>query len=475
MPRGMRSPSLRGGIFFVMVRVGASLALGWCLLGCSEAPPPPAGDADDPAPRFTSGERAALLTLSPATLPDAPADPTNRWSDDARAARLGQRLFFDAALSGRLLDGDNDGGPSALGVQGETGKVACSGCHVPESGFSDSRSLRQQVSLGAGWGLRRTPSLLDVGQSRLLMWDGRHDAQYNQVFGPIESQVEMNASRLFVAEQLFARHREEYERIFGAMPPLDDATRFPPLAAEESGCGELNADLECTTPLRGAPGDGAEYDGLLEEDRALVTEVVVNMGKAIGAYERLLTCGQSRFDAWMAGDEEALSRAEQRGAALFVGKGKCASCHSGPYFSDEKFHNVGVKPELVATVFIDANDPGASVGLEKMLADPLNARGAFSDGYDDRHPELGSEMVGAFRTPRLRCVAMRPSFMHTGHMMSVEAVVSFFSRGGEPLGYPGTNELERLDLSEREQADLVAFLHALTGPGPADPLLAAPP
>jgi cytochrome c peroxidase len=206
----------------------------------------------------------------------------------------------------------------------------------------------------------------------------------------------------------------------------------------------------------------------------LVTEAVVNMGKALGAYQRQLTCGQSPFDAWMAGDEAALGRAEQRGAALFVGKGKCVDCHSGPYLSDEKFHNVGVKPELVATAFIDANDAGASAGLEQMLADPLRANGEFSDGYDGRHPELSAEFVGAFRTPRLRCVALRPSFMHTGHMMTLDSVVAFFSRGGEKLGYPGKNELQRLDLSTRERADLVKFLEALTGPGPDVSLLQPP-
>jgi cytochrome c peroxidase len=450
------------------------LTLLFGVLGCAGAPTQNSS-SDDPKPQFSAEERALLETLSPGQMPPPPPDATNRWADDAAAAEFGQRLFFDTGMSGRLLDGDNDGSKNALGMQGETGKVACSGCHVPESGFSDTRSLRQQVSLAAGWGLRRTPSLLDVGQSRMLMWDGRHDALFNQVFGPIESQVEMNASRLYAAQQIFARHREEYERIFGPMPPLDDAERFPPLAADEAGCGKLDAKLGCTAPMRGAPGDGAEYDGLDEADQKLVTETVVNLGKALGAYQRLLTCGSSRFDAWVGGDESALTHAEQRGAALFIGKGRCIDCHSGPYLSDEKFHNVGVKPELVATVFIDANDAGASAGLEKLLADPLSAKGEFSDGYDERHPPQSPDLVGAFRTPRLRCVSTRPSFMHTGHMTSLDAVVAFFNRGGEPVGYPGKNELQRLDLDPRERADLVAFLGALSGPGPDESLLSAPP
>src|SRR5207302_1230014 len=125
---------------------------------------------------------------------------------------------------------------------------------------------------------------------------------------------------------------------------------------------------------------------------------IVNVGKAIGAYERLLTCGASRFDRWMRGDATALSQVEQRGAALFVGKARCSECHAGPYFSDEKFHNVGMKPTLVATVFLDANDQGASAGLALASNDPLNAKGSFSDGYDGRlPPTLDPKLGGAFR------------------------------------------------------------------------------
>jgi cytochrome c peroxidase len=266
-----------------------------------------------------------------------------------------------------------------------------------------------------------------------------------------------------------------YEAVFGPLPPLDDVARFPVLAADEAGCRALDRDSKCTGVKRGAPGDGAEYDALSAEDQAAVTRVWVNIGKALGAYQRLLTCGPSRFDEWLHGDEGALSRAEQRGAGLFVGKAGCVACHSGPYFSDERFHNVGLQPKLVATVFIDLDDPGALVGLEGAKGDPLNVEGEFSDGDDARLPEeLGPEYSGAFRTPRLRCVGERPSFMHTGHMLSLEEVVEFFDRGGDNFGFLGVSELSPLDLSLREKADLVAFLKALSGPGPAAALLAPP-
>ena len=53
-------------------------------------------------------------------------------------------------------------------------------------------------------------------------------------------------------------------------------------------------------------------------------------------------------------------------------------------------------------------------------------------------------MNGAFRTPILRCVAQRPSFMHTGQLATLAEVVAFFARGGDPFGYPGTSEIARL-------------------------------
>jgi cytochrome c peroxidase len=377
------------------------------------------------------------------------------------------------------LDGDNNAmdyeSGFTLGVKGDTGKVACAGCHISADGFVDTRTIQKQTSLAAGWGLRRAPTILDVAQSGVIMWDGRHDALYNQAFGPLESPVEWNSSRLYAVKRIFESYKPDYEAIFGALPPLDDAVRFPDLTVTETGCRQLDANNKCIGVMRGAPGDGAEYDGMTAADQDAVTRVWVNVGKSIAAYERLLSCGPSRFDQWAQGDDTALDRAEQRGAALFAGKGQCISCHSGPYLSDEKFHNVGLKPGTVATVFIDSNDPGASEGLKAAKADPLNVQGIYSDGDDGRLPDtLGPELEGAFKTPRLRCISGHPSFMHTGQFRTLDEVVAFFSGGGDMYGFPGTNELENVGLTLRERSDLVAFLKALDGPGPDSALLQSP-
>ena len=122
-----------------------------------------------------------------------------------------------------------------LGKQGEAGRVSCAGCHVPQSGFVDTRSPHRQISLGAQWTARRTPTLLEVAFAPLYNWDGRRDSIWNQAIGVMESSKEFNSGRLFVAAQMFAAYRAEYEAMFGAMPPLDDAARFPALTPAAGG------------------------------------------------------------------------------------------------------------------------------------------------------------------------------------------------------------------------------------------------
>jgi len=142
------------------------------------------------APR--SANTKIFSALSPKPFPQVPPDVSNRWADDPDAALLGQRLFFDTRFSGPLLASEHDGSifRSGLGTQGTPGKVACSSCHMPSAVFSDTRSTKQQVSLGAAWTHRRSPSLIDVGYSSVLMWDGRRDAGFNQVFGAIEASAD---------------------------------------------------------------------------------------------------------------------------------------------------------------------------------------------------------------------------------------------------------------------------------------------
>jgi cytochrome c peroxidase len=449
-------------------RPAAALLFVTLLTACgSDDQPLPAGPADI--------DKTALLALRYDSGPP-PADPSNRFSDDPAARELGQRLFFDASFSGPLLEGDHDGSGGTLGQQGEAGRVSCASCHVPTSGFVDTRSPHRQISLGAEWTVRRSPTLLEIAFAPLYNWDGRRDSLWNQAIGVIESSKEFNSGRLFVATRMFAAYRSEYEALFGPMPPLDDTARFPALTPQETGCVEVRTMQGSTYDCRGKPGDGADYDAMAAADQEAVTRVTVNTAKAMAAYVRQLRCGPSRFDQWLDGDDSALDASERRGAALFVGRAACVRCHSGPNLTDHEFHNVGLAPAMVAVAFVDENDRGAAEGIQQALDDPLSSHGAFSDGDRKTLPEeVGPELEGAFRTPSLRCISSHPSFMHTGQIRSLEQAVSFHDRGGDPPGhYPGVNELSPLGLTENERADLVAFIRALEGPGP-EPALLEPP
>jgi cytochrome c peroxidase len=437
--------------------------VGAIALGCgsedkTESPPPPGG--------LSAEVLARLKALTITDFAKTPPDSTNKWADDPAAAALGKKFFFEKRFSGQLLDDANEGEfAGALGLVGETGKVSCSGCHVPRGSFSDVRTPRRQNSLGAGWTRRRAPSLLDAGQATLLNWDGRRDTAYSQVFTPMEDPLEFNSSRLFVAQQVAHLYKAEYEALFGPLPA--SLATFAPVAAKDAGCNEL--------PTTDGPHGDCVKPGHDDEG---VTRVVVNVGKAVSAYVRKLKCGPTRFDAWMAGDAEALTPDEQAGAALFVGKGACNACHTGPYLTDQRFHNVGLSPRSGLTGVPDNfEDPGASPAVPLLRADPLNSKGAFSDGSDDRQAWLAEDpsmYLGAFKTPTLRCVSRRPSFGHGAQFRAIDDVVQFFVVGGEPSGFLGVSENQPRDVTPAERKQLVAFLRALDGTGP-DPDLVTDP
>jgi len=67
-----------------------------------------------------------------------------------------------------------------------------------------------------------------------------------------------------------------------------------------------------------------------------------DVAKALAAFERTLVARNSRFDRYARGDKRALTEHEKNGLVVFVGKGRCARCHDGPNFTDNKFQNIGI-------------------------------------------------------------------------------------------------------------------------------------
>lgn len=184
---------------------------------------------------WTPAETALLRSLWIGSLPPLQADPGNAVADNPRAARLGQRLFFDTRLSGN-------------------GAVACATCHQPERQFTDGL----EVAVGMGRGERNTMPLAGVAYSPWMFWDGRKDSLWSQALGPLESPLEHGGSRQQYVELLSTDelYRSEYEALFGPLPAV--------------------------------PGE-----------EPATTRAFVNIGKAIAAYERLLIPGAGRFDRYV--------------------------------------------------------------------------------------------------------------------------------------------------------------------------------
>lgn len=153
------------------------------------------------------------------------------------------------------------------------------------------------------------------------------------------------------------------------------------------------------------------------------------IAKAIASFERSIVSTDSPFDLWIKGEPQTMSKAAQRGFKVFEGKGECVKCHSGFNFTDNGFHNIGLE---------DASDAGR---------------------YAIRKVKI---LIGAFKTPTLRDVALTAPYMHNGAYRTLEEVVEHYDRGGISKENLSPN-IKKLNLTNGEKADLVEFMKSLTG------------
>ena len=384
---------------------------------------------------FSESERRAIADLQ---WRQPPADPTNRFAGDPKAAHLGQFLFFDPGFS-------------------VNGKVACATCHRPELGFSDGRELAEGVLPLP----RHSMSLWQAAAQRWLFWDGRADSLWNQALQPFEDPREMATTRLAVLHRIHGEPalKSAYEACFGALPPLNQTHRFP-------------KEGRPVTDQAGHPHQQAWLQMTAEDQRA-VNVAFVNLGKAIAAYERRLLAGNTPFDRFAeallnqrAADPKDFPIEAQLGLKLFIGKANCRLCHNGPNFSDGEFHNNGVPPLAGGS----PKDSGRWQGVPKLLANPFNAASTFSDAPDGMRATATQslrrqpEQWGQFRTPSLRQVALSPPYMHQGQLQSLEEVVHFYATldGASFAGHHREPLLQPLQLSQEEINQLVTFLRHLT-------------
>lgn len=418
-----------------------------CLFGCTDEP------LVDGI--FTKAEWTKVQTFSP--LPDPPPDTTNAYADNAAAATLGQALFFESSASGPLAVG-TDTTPGALGTVGQAGQVSCASCHSPAAAFADQRSMPNQVTLGADWGSRNTSSLLNVAfHTSWTHWDGGLDTQYAAVLKPTEASVEENSSRLAIAHMLWNKYKAQYNAVFDPDLPAEldpaspGAARFPPTGKPKASA---------------ADPDGA-WEMMMPADQQTIDRIFVNYGKAIAAYMRELKSGDAPFDQYVAGDTSAISTSAKRGLLLFITKAACAECHVGPAFTDNLFHNTGLD-QRGGMNHVPATDEGRYDGVPAVMAWEFNSSSMYSD---DTSTNRLSGLVqdaserSAFLTPILRNCAQTAPYMHGGQLATLQDVVDFYNRDGDPSGFSGTIDpkMAKLELSTQEKADLVEFLKTLTG------------
>ena len=73
---------------------------------------------------------------------------------------------------------------------------------------------------------------------------------------------------------------------------------------------------------------------------------IQGMAEAIATFERTVVSTNSPFDWHVMGDATAMNETAIRGMALFKGKARCILCHNGPNFTDNQFHNLGVRKSV---------------------------------------------------------------------------------------------------------------------------------
>ena len=263
-----------------------------------------------------------------------------------------------------------------------SGSLWCASCHNPSFGWEDG------LTLGHGEGLkqleRHTPTILNVAWGDKFFWDGRAASLQAQAIGPIANPKEMN----------------------------QDLAKLPAKLSKISG---YRAMFESAYPGQGI--------------------TVETIAKALAVFERTVASHPSPFDAWVDGDESAISDAAKRGFILFTGRADCSGCHDGWRFTDDKFHDIGLPDGDLGRALIAPKEAGASHG---------------------------------FKTPTLRNIAKRAPYMHDGSLPDLEAVLVHYVSGGIDRRSKD-QRVHALNLTSDDVADLRAFLVSLSEPDESFP------
>ncbi len=384
-----------------------------------------------------------------------PADPAQ--------ARLGQLLFYDKILSGNQ-------------------NISCGTCHHHDHAGGDGLSLGIGEG-GVGVGPNRTPgsgrdqikkriprnapALWNLGHKdiRVLFHDGRlieSDLYGNGFDSPAEEWLPAGLDNLLAAQALF---------------PMTAQFEMAGNPGENEVTGAVHDRIDNGWPIiakrvRIIPEYGQMFVDAFDHIDEPTDVTIVEIGNALGAF--IATEWQSYdspYDAWLNGTP--LNETAERGRDLFFTSARCAACHSGDLFTDQEFHALG----------LPAYGPGRTRRWDQVSRDV--GRMAETDLLSDAYK---------FRTPSLRNVALTGPYGHNGAFATLEGMIKHHSNPMESLAnwssdqanlpevpwlekvdfaiaqdhremarHVAAIEVEPFNLTNREIADLVAFLNALTG------------
>lgn len=202
----------------------------------------------------------------------------------------------------------------------------------------------------------------------------------------------------------------------GRAATIEEQAKVPPLNPVEMAMAD-EAAVEAV--LKSIPGYAPMFTAAFPEDEDPIT--FNNMASAIGAFERGLVT-RSRFDDYLAGDDEALTKNEIEGLNAFLDAG-CTSCHSGAYVGGSMYQKLGVvQPWL---------------GTEDL--------GRFDVTGEDADRQV-------FKVPSLRNVSHTGPYFHDGSVGSLNEAVRLMAR--HQLG---------LEMSNEQVISIIAFLNSLDG------------
>lgn len=358
---------------------------------------------------FKSLISAGILSISSgiAAAADLPGPARNGafLSPSAESVLLGRDLFFDPVLSGNR-------------------NISCATCHHPAPGSTDA-VLRSIGEGGIGPGARRVTGPANPSRARAprnatalfnlgarefttLFHDGRVQRDAQAVRGPLGAQV---ALAITSHDEMAGQPGEN---------PIADAVAAGNI---EGQTGALQSLVDRVETI---PDYKRRFTWLGGSVARLHVSDIANAIADFIAFEFRST--DSPFDAFLRGDDAALSNEQLRGMSLFYGKAGCANCHSGVFQTDHAFHAIGIPPI----------GPGMGHGPEGH-AD--HGRAAVTGSADDLY---------RFRTPSLRNVTLTAPYGHNGAYARLEDIVRHHL---DPLTWLAEYTVEKASLQDRDLPD----------------------